>query len=238
MMEYLISGLAQGGRKTIVISKLQYDNLLRARSGLNTLLAFEEAFDALMGNYADLESAILGTALSTMLFNERDQGLDLYIARGLAGRQVLNFLSAARLYRDAYPAHVVKVFGRKSKQSLKLSESLRKLRETSVAYRFIDALRNSAQHSEVPVHGLSFNFRSEDDDSSSTAVIPKINPKNLLLDRKFPREILKELSPNNKDFPLMPPLREYLERLSDLHHATRNAFLEKDIEWRRHISAL
>ncbi len=214
------------------ISKPQYDSLLKARSGLDTLLAFEEAFDALMGNYADLESTILQTALAAMLFTERDEALDLYVARGLVGRRVLNLLSSARLYRDAYPAHTAKVFGRKSARAVELVRRLSEMKKSSAAYRFVDALRNSAQHTEIPVHGLSFNYKLEEKESNSTSVIPKINPKSLLLDRKFPKDALKEFSPNNKEFPLMPPLRAYVEQLADLHHATRKAFDEKEKEWR------
>lgn len=232
-MEYQIVGISAHGRPSIPISKTEYEILRKARSGLNTILAFEETFDALMGNYADLESAILETALSAMLFREHEEALDIYIARSLVARRVLNFLSSARLYRDSYPAHVARIFGRRSDVTRRLTASLSDLKTSSRAYRFIDALRNNSQHSELPVHGISFNFARAEEDSSSTSVIPKIIPKVLRADRQFPVEILKEMSADDKEFALLPPLREYLEHITKLHHETRDVLVVKDNEWRQ-----
>jgi hypothetical protein len=145
------------------LDQAAYLALQQARQALIDLNAFEQKYEILLNNYRDFELHCAHQSLMSVLSSDYSyQTANVVLAE--ANRMFMNFLTAHHSYVD----QVVQDF-----KQLALGDALKpagiiasvsfkeiaetKLRDTYDAsgdYRAICALRNHAQHSSPPIHGV------------------------------------------------------------------------------------
>jgi hypothetical protein len=93
-------------------------------------------------------------------------------------------------------------------------------------YRFMEALRNYAQHRGIPVHwaqGCSRWTSLEDDGLMEYSIELASLRSNLEKDGEFKKEILEEM---NEKVNLKEATRSYIESLSNVHESVRTTIAE------------
>jgi hypothetical protein len=219
---------------SLEIDRQDYENLRAASEGLAEILSAEQKYDALMENYAELEKSLIEEALNHMIFSHTV--IDESSSPGeIISRRVLNLFASARLYLDALPRHVATILSADQATAERLKKMPAELYDSSLAYRVMEAVRNYAQHRELPVHGFQWHSEWEEIQSESArlvfSVAPKLNVNSLRADAKFKRSVLAELDILGPDVLLMPLTREYIEKLSSLHEQFRLAVAAEETRW-------
>jgi hypothetical protein len=129
------------------ITKEHFDRLKEARAVLIAVFDIEESFDLLVGNYLEMEGAGLHQALSRAVRSVHDYD-DMFELKADLSRRVVNLLSSARMFIDSLPSNAARCGGAKAD----VKAWLRSEYDSHFAYRFMEALRNQAQHRGFTVH--------------------------------------------------------------------------------------
>jgi hypothetical protein len=152
-------------------------------------------------------------------------------------RRMVNFLSSARLYLDQVPQDLHTIDGKTSKQTDIFTEWRRKQYDSSCAYRVLEALRNYAQHCGFPVHAMTLNFKREDTNAGSlmhAGLQLSVTIQNLKKDQKFKKGVLGELeakADRQGYVNLTPLVREYVEKICEIHEAVRSGIAAEVASW-------
>ncbi|MCY7279339.1 MAG: hypothetical protein LH610_00305, partial [Sphingomonas bacterium] len=133
-----------------------------------------------------------------------------------------NLLSSCRSYLDHAPHYLGQLDGEQAEVFLART---REAYDAELGYRFMEALRNHAQHRGSPLHGTSFNSRWVERDSEDTflqySVGASVNVDDLRADRKFKRSILKDFAEDER-IDVLAMARIYIEKLGQLHSQCRD----------------
>ncbi len=233
-VDYLLHQSTLSSSASLRIEQQEYEAIKAAKDGLATIFSAEQKYDALMENYAELEKSLIDEALDHMIFSDA-LSTRADSAGDIINRRVLNLLASARLYLDALPRHVATILSADQAAAERVRNIPAKLYDRSLGYRVMEAIRNYAQHRELPVHGFQWRSEWEDihreDARLSYSVAPKLNVNSLRADAKFKRSVLAELDVLGPDVLLMPLLREYIETLSTLHEEFRSAVAGEETSW-------
>lgn len=228
-MRYCVSPIFASGNKEIEIEKNEYENLIQAKADLIEAILFEEKVQFLCSNYYDYESCILDLSLRRMM-GEEIKG-DIYQShRGVLNKHIANLLSSSRTYLD-HGSHHVKQISYSNSAMDEFDKQRNRHYDESLAYRVMEQLRNYTQHVGFPVHSITYKHsrdESERDESERDekpklrySISPRINPTILIGDEVFKTNILNELLNVGKAVPITPMIREYVERLLEIHKFAR-----------------
>lgn len=201
-------------QRELLISNEAFEALVEARATLVDAHAFETKFDVLKENFISLELAATGWSLRAAIEYEHTYAALSSILRD-ANRHVMNLLTAARTYVD----QVVQDFSHLASAGFQRTakELLSAAYDACFEYRFMEALRNHAQHRGEPVQGYSGSIAGGSTHWVDTVVI-RTSKASLIEGGKFKASVLTE-TPNIVD--VREAARRYVERLSDVHVALR-----------------
>src|SRR3954470_22853931 len=94
-MPYVIRKMVLARTPLVEITKEEHSAVKPARAVINELIAVEEAFDAVMENYVELEQSIHGIATRHLAFVDRHYE-EVAAPLNLIARRFANLLSSAR----------------------------------------------------------------------------------------------------------------------------------------------
>ena len=222
---YFLAYNAFGKPFRLPISQQRFEELSRAWSNLKHIAHVEEEWDAVVQNYVELEKTLLEAALSDMVVSDKDY-FSFQEARLKFAVRLSNLLAACRAYLDHTPHHLGQIA-----PSRPYADEFKALTHTQYderfGYRFMEQLRDFAQHRGLPVHGTSYHsawVEGGDGGMLSHSVSTHINLDTLRKDKKFKRSVIKDMAENKLHSE--PLVRDYLEGLSAVHVGTRQLITE------------
>lgn len=216
----------------VALTDEQASDIGSAMEAVLNSLKFEEEWDIVVGNVFAMEREVLEVALYDMIYSDLDWH-EFNELRVKLARLVQNLLSSCRSYIDHSP------------QSLNRLDSSRSLsgffkKETSVAYdssfsyRFMEALRNYAQHNGHPVHGTLFDKQRVMHPHGTVwrhIAGAKVD-LSLLAKGEFKAAVLREAEQKGDTLDVIHLSREYIEKLSEVHIKTRHQLMGAELERR------
>lgn len=242
-IKYVIRKFALGvGDKTVASSKADFDTLTEAVNGLVLGLAIEEKFDVLIANFAELERDLLAVSLDDMIYDNENVRLAARDDRMLFNRRLSNLLSSGKTYRDQIKADLNsgapwKAMGMKAWAEGTMSQAAL----NHVEFRACEALRNAAQHQQMPVSSMSRNWKRGDEgvcfSTILSARLSSFSPKRER-NKQLEQELWPQFAPDKqkkrsykgeKSVLLMPIVRRYIDILAEIHMELREK-LSKTIE--------
>lgn len=220
-MEYYLHPQTLAANPRLSLTHDEFDDLASAHKALSSALYLEQTYDLVISNHEELELSVFEISLKSMIFSHHTHE-NFYTDTCLINRRMQNLLSAAKLYIDHLP---------QSSKGLQINHSeLRELAseiyDTSLHYRFMEALRNHAQHFGLPVDGVIFSdSRSEESDYAHMELltIPYVLKSKLAENNKFKKSVLNEIPEKTS---LMIAMRSYVSSLSLIHKKARSLSLQ------------
>lgn len=210
----------------------EYRRILRAKEEIVHAINIEEEWDTLIQNYITFEKTLLSAALDSMVVRPTEHRAFSEIRLEFA-RAFSNFLATCRSYLDHTPHHLGGIGDGDGVEQFK--SSTRTAYDGEFAYRFLEAMRNYAQHRGMPIHGTSFDSSwigdrqnlAEDENAKlrhwvgATIDFPKV-----LKDKKFKASVAKEIPSDQKAIDVIEMTRLYLEALAKIHDEVRQSINE------------
>jgi hypothetical protein len=229
---YVLYRFVLGSSSRIRISKSEYEYIKNARSGLLEIVGAEEKFDSVMENFVELEQALLVLSLRHLTFLESDY--KAYQApRNTISRRILNLLSSSRLYRDALLQHTKRIVG--AKDARKIKDALRDGPQQPMNFRMVEALRNYSQHQELPIIGITFQSRREEEENKpskvSYSVEPLINAAEVGRRRDLAADVKAALRALGASVNPMSMIREHVEHIGAIHRQFRELVEGEETRW-------
>lgn len=228
---YFLKIAAMGHDFEHAISEKHFEAIASAYFGLTQVLRVEEQWEAVIQNYLDLERNLLDVAASEMIVNDHDT--QAFADRRLRfGVKLSNLLSTCRAYLDHTPQRIG-ALGVDGIDSALLKALTKSQYDGRLGYRFMEALRNHAQHYGLPVHGATYE-RSRVDRTEETslfrhAVATYVDLDELRANKKFKKSILAELTGDRAK--TEPHIRDYIEGLSAIHDGVRDRLKDDIAKW-------
>lgn len=215
------------------ITPEQAGNICRLRNRLLEIHFWEEKFDFLLANYYEFEAELLASAAKYMVYRRNDS-IWLANQRRLIHRRTANLLSTGRLYIDHSKHHLSSAFGKDSHEYGAFVKGTKFEYDTRLGYRAMEALRNYAQHRGFPFHSISYlgEWVGEDPDKNLMfSCAPYLEPENYVKEKKFKKEVAKELEEIGEKVDLRWLARDYLEGLCNIHQQTRDNIQASVEKW-------
>ena len=221
-----------GRTPALDITSTEFKKLKAAKKVLVSGFAIEEKYDVLLANYEEFEKEILNVTLESMLRPHGKYG-DFRCYRAKLNQRLINLLATSRLYLDSIERHVSDITTDKDQAKEKVN-SLRSGRyDKYFEYRFMEELRNHAQHRGFPIHHSSYNscLTNVDDPKTKFTFTVDFASEKVFLeeDVKFKKSILNKL---DEKIDLKQATRKYIECLSEIHAGVRELVLGKLSEMR------
>lgn len=209
-----------GNAPELPISEAQFDAAQKARVVLAAAFALEESYDLLIGNYVEVEQDLLSATASNAV-RDLSEYQDFFELRSTINRRVVNLLTATRLYLDQAPQRLsdCAIYPEKARADFK--QRTREHYDSCFGYRFLEALRNHVQHCGLAVHSMSQSSKWIGEGEMRVlelSIQPFTEKRYLAADGQFKRAILDEMQPK---VVLTQHIREYLQRIGDLHKLVR-----------------
>jgi hypothetical protein len=232
-MRYTLKRRVTGDPGFLDISEDEFYQCKSAHTHLLTVLNIEATFDLLLENYAEFERDCLGLSHRFLLFRQHGEPLG---PKREINRRMANLLSSARLYVEQVPKDLDVIYGQYSRQGRHFTHSCIQQR-ASFAYRAMDALRNYAQHSGMPVHEAIYHFIRDNMDPGSPYHVGLdlfVDVDRLALDPLFNQGVLKQLKRKANRYgcvELTPWVSEYVERLCTVHESLRAQIAADVASW-------
>jgi hypothetical protein len=236
-VKYAVTKLVMGRPPQLPIDEPTFVTIRSASHSLFRVFQIEEDYDAVVGNYVDLERAVLSLGIEAFT-KRRITRPESDSDRRLLSRLLANLLASARAYRDHTIQHVERLAGGTAQHRGAAEQYFVAEYDASLSYRATEALRNYAQHCGLPAHVITYQSRWVDHDKPDDAklihgVLPSLSLKHLAADTRFKTSVLAELRMAAKhDYvPLMPMVREYVSRCSTIHKHIRELYQERKGDW-------
>lgn len=233
-MPFYLSKAVLAFSPRIEINEAEREEILAAWQSLAAIVAIEEEWDCLVQNYIELEMALLQSAMHSMVLSD-DSYHDLQRERLSFARRLSNLFHACRSYIDHTPHHLNKLPGAPVAQTF--DELRRKAHAEHFGYRFMDAMRNYAQHRGVPLHGSTFNAswtRNPVDGSKEMlrhTVAASVDVAKLREDKKFNAKVRAECD-HIEWLDVATMTREYIEALGSIQTAMREELSRNVQAWK------
>jgi hypothetical protein len=227
-MGYIVYGVRKSGEVSgdegrwisATITANQYEAVKRVRDICLFALHREEQFKIIIDNYFEFECELLKLAERQLIFGT--ENFNASKPRILLNRRLANLLTACRGYREIHTELMAIVFGKEHDAYTMVKRHLDALGETTEAnadFRFVEQLRNYAQHHKMPIHSaaLSVHLREIGLPGIEYSVIPDAS-RNVLLEHGRTGKGIGDLLSDQPDrIDLRKPLRGYMSRLVSLH---------------------
>lgn len=216
-MDYFLKRAVLAPSIMLEISQQRYDEIKKATQILSAAFALEETYDLLVGNFIELETSALSLAAKSMMQAPHHYD-EMFELNAQMNRRAVNFLTTAKMFVDQLQQRIGTCGGDKAAAKAETSKHYDMLFE----YRFMEALRNHAQHSGSAVHSLSFGGRWGPPGKREKMVFAtevRTQRRFLELDPSFKKAVLLEC-PESVDF--LDAARNYLAALSQVHQHARD----------------
>jgi hypothetical protein len=233
VMQYKIARLVIGCQTEVFIDKAQFEQIREARDALFLLLAVEMNCDILIGNWLQLEKAVMSLSLEWFA-HRRSSRTDMDRDHAEINRNVANLLSSARGFIDQTKHHLASLPGSTKADQDKVDGLFRAQYDSKLGYRASEALRNYAQHCGLPSPSFQYPMQWTEEAVKRLAVgfCPYLSTEELRSDPKFKTTLIEELeSAMGKTVPVIPLLREYVEGLSTIMSQVRDLSQTKKDAW-------
>jgi len=224
-MRYIIHKALLEPTPEIEISPEEYSLFERARGILSAALAIEEKYEILIGNYLALETRLLQIAATNAVRRTLSYS-EFFDTRSATNIDLVNLLTAARLYLDQLPHDVAECLPESPDARELVKAQSSKEYDEHFEYRFMEALRNHVQHRGIPIHLVSHHSQwtsSGEDGRMEFTVDIAARRRYLEEDKKFKKPVLDELA---GDVDLTAACRRYVESLSAIHELARRLVAE------------
>lgn len=234
-MKYIISTRVADSPGFIEIDEAEFNLIKDAGENLFEALYLEENLDFVIENYYEYETDLLAISSRMMIYG--DEYFSMGRERNLISRRIVNLLSAGRMYIDQSSHHLNNMYEKASDIPRLVENERILLYKQRLGYRVMDAIRNYAQHRDVPIQGIKLSFHLVESETGSQFLhraIPLINISTLA-DDKFKQTILQELRDiNTKDLiDVRPFVKEYVEGIGTLHVKTRELIRPDLVKWEK-----
>ncbi len=235
-MAYYLWKAVIGRVPKVEITKVEHDEIIAAWRAIGAVVEIEEEWDCLVQNYIELEMELLRSAMHSMVLNHETYHEFQQIRLGFS-RRLSNLLQSCRSYLDHTPHHLNKLEGHA------FADPFKKLTNAAYdgnfGYRFMEALRNYAQHRGLPLHGASFDATwtgnlSDDADKGLLrhVVLASISLAKIKGDKKFSAKLLAEVDGDVEHLDVATLTREYIEALGGVHNDLRKLMNGAVAEWK------
>ncbi|MBA3677778.1 MAG: hypothetical protein H0W74_10325 [Sphingosinicella sp.] len=238
-MPYYLWKAVLGRTPKIEITKEEHDAIIVAWRSIVAVVAIEEEWDSLIRNYIELEMELLKSAMHSIVLNHESYH-EMQQERLEFSRRLSNLLQTCRSYIDHAPHHLGKLDDGAFKAAF---DGLRKTAHAAhFGYRFMDAMRNYAQHRGVPLHGSTYNAQWTGDlvdDAKGLlqhSVAASVNLDKIREDRNFNAKVRGELEGVDK-LDVATLTREYIEALGSIQTALRARLKESLTNWKGTVRA-
>ncbi len=219
-MEHGLARLVFGSPKFIVLTQQEYGEIKLSRDLLLEGLFIEQKFDLLIDDYLEFETEVLEIGSMELVRGARGW-MEYQDWRNSMNRRVINLLSAARLYIDHTRHHIGKIDNALPGVRRSIEVAISAQYDMSLGYRFMEALRNYVQHRGYPIHGVTYGV-SRTVKGIAYVVTPYVEWARLEEDGKFKASVLSELKSLGEKIDIRPYVREYIERIGDVHKMIRD----------------
>ncbi|HBD7189800.1 TPA: hypothetical protein KKW68_001683, partial [Legionella pneumophila] len=200
----------------ITISEEEFSILKETSDKIRLALSFERNFEYLIQNYLDYENTIAQKSIGQLVDNL--QSIEEFNSHiNDVNLKLLNLLSTTKAYIDKSPSILKKLTG--EADSFKIQCSLQY--DTNFSYRFVDSLRNYAQHNNDPLSSLILGGEWVERENLEYYTNPIIDTEVLRANKKFRKSVLPEY---DVKFHLSYCIRRYIECLSLIHKKMGDSF--------------
>lgn len=223
-MEYYVKG--RYSLKTIKenIFKDKFKELKHAKETIDSFQKFITDYQLVVESFRNLEEAKFKAEIGHVL-NSKLSYKDFFKMRVFLGTPTISYLSSSRYFLDSLNKITKDTLSEELYRSY--SDLRSKIYEDSIGYRFIEALRNYSQHTDLPFHTTTYhNFLEDKNNPKSTNHVTAISlyaiKEKLLKDKKFKKEVLND-HPEKIDIILN--IRYHLEGLYKQFDFLKDRFL-------------
>lgn len=238
--KYVTFIIENGPQKNLTaISKDQFNNIKNAKENLVNMLYIEEKFNFIVENFFELEHDLLKVTLNKVYFPSYTVDWSLSVSDiHLINRRLINLLTTTKLYLDQV-THDINMINHGIPG---LTEQIKKQTnyqyDNVLGYRVMEALRNYVQHRGLPVHVLSYNYKSTDENQlledtieTEHSISPMIRLADLEKDGKFKKAVLNELKQLGDKINIKNYTREYIESLFQIQKFLRDTLNIAVYKW-------
>lgn len=223
MTRYALKRIALGETREVPIDEASFAEFRQSFSVLLWAQGFEEKLDVVLQNFLELERELLLFATEYALFLGRVDDIPFEALRAV-NRRTMNLLSSVRTYLDQTKHGLSQTFGVDSDELDHFTTLTNHEYDSTLGYRAMEAIRNSAQHRSLPVGSFSMSIDRGTPDRVEFRPIPFIRVRDLEQDPKFKTSVLEELrslagTPGNVE--ALPLLRAYVAAIGRIHEEMR-----------------
>jgi hypothetical protein len=212
------------------IEQSRFHEVKKARQVCLLAVTLEEKFKLLFDNFAEFEFELLRLAETYLIWpvsitlRERDHFRAMQ-EKLTVDRRLVNLLTSCRLYLDQTEQVLSNLYGNPSQELVTIREFKNKLYDECFGYRLMEALRNHALHSGLPVHEISYRSTMVEcagrADYERFTVCPNSLVGDLAENGGFKASVLTELKQLGDKIDLRGPARQYVSCLTKLHWQLR-----------------
>ena len=234
--KYQIRIYLSNRREFVDISKKEYLKIKLAKNNLYQALFIEEKLDLVLENFFEFENILLNTGLKHIIFKKLDP-ISFHEENRIINRNLVNLLSASKLYVDHISHHISYIYGKSSNQFIEVNKFFSEQYNGRLSYKVVDALRNYVQHRGFPIHKTSFSMAWENDGKLRYMITPYIIVSKLEDDEKFNKCVLKKLMEIGEDIDIRPFLRDYISCIGTIHEKIREILKDNISDWEATIQS-
>ena len=213
----------------IDITERQLDALRFARVCVLQALAVEEKYTLLFRNYLEIEREMHRITLELLLMQDDHHNRMLDGLRDM-NRVFMNLLTAQKAYVDQVPQHINRICGPKSEESARFSAKTRDEFDGYLGYRVLAALRNHAQHQDLPIHSL-VHIGQRDKSGESSVLVNGLSATcdrdELLLNEKLSGAARAAIVAQDAKFDVLPLIRQCMSSFSRLQLYVRETLRDR-----------
>ena len=204
------------------IDQARFDEIKVASTNLRRVLDIEEQWAAVIQNYFDLEMGLLGAATKHLIMPDTDWN-SMNDSRLIFSVRLANLLSSCRSYLDQTAKNLGCIEPNLGDANT-FKQGCANEYDTRFGYRFMEALRNYAQHGGLPLHISSYGIKAHDPDLLEYFVQTGIDIDELRGKKSFKQKILDEIT--EKNLYAEPLIKDYIAGLNAIHMTLRKILSE------------
>jgi hypothetical protein len=227
-MKYGITLNLHGCTDLIELSQEKFNEIKRAKIYLMHALLIEDKFAYILDNYCEFENELLNLTIKNTVF-KRDDYNNIVNNIHTINRRILNLVAVCRMYFDQVIHQIHEVYGKDSHQCREIDNLIKNEYDSNMGYRVLEAIRNHAQHCDVPVSALTYWSKNK------KVLIPKIKVSKLKENNEFKKKVLVELEGMGDKLDIRPFIRQYLESIGRIHGQIRQTIKKDILIWEKQI---
>lgn len=224
-MKFQITNYSKRSQNIISISEEKYDSISKAWQKILDAYFIEQKFMILLENYLELESDIYFNVIN------RESWADKSWSKGVdfihhCNRRLLNFLTTSRVYFDQVPIHLSTFSSEENSLKHLFKTQANYHYDSSFSFRLLEALRNHAQHYNLPLDGTTINItkvKRDDDNVREHNLALVINVKSLIRNKDFKSRVKAEVQERYQfsSFDARPHIHDYISLIAEIHSRIR-----------------